>query len=87
MNRAVLIAVLAAFGLALIATGCGEREQIVQPVSEKRYQGKRDSKPWDNDSPVAELRGGKWTKGSQDSWEQQIKARQLAQHEHKRIYQ
>ena len=83
MKRLPLILVLAAFGL----TACGEREQIVQPVSEKRYQGKRDGKPWDNDSPVAELRGGKWTKGNQANWEEQIKARQLAQHEHKRIYQ
>jgi hypothetical protein len=77
------VLVLAAFGLA----ACGEREQVVQPQSEKRYQGKRDGKPWDNDSPVAELRGGKWSKGSQASWEEQIKQRQLAQHEHKRIYQ
>jgi len=83
MKRLPLILVLAAFGLA----ACGEREQIVQPQSEKRYQGKRDGKPWDNDSPVAELRGGKWTKGNQANWEEQIKARQLAQHEHKRIYQ
>jgi hypothetical protein len=83
MSRLLLVVVLAAFGLA----ACGEREQIVQPQSEKRYQGKRDGKPWDNDSPVAELRGGKWTKGNQASWEDQIKQRQLAQHEHKRIYQ
>ena len=83
MSRLLVALVLAAFGLA----ACGEREQVVQPVSEKRYQGKRDSKPWDNDSPVAELRGGKWTKGNQASWEEQIKVRQLAQHEHKRIYQ
>jgi hypothetical protein len=33
------------------------------------------------------LRGGKWTKGDRASWEEQIKNRQLAQHEHKRIYQ
>jgi hypothetical protein len=77
------VLVLAAFGLA----ACGEREQVVQPQSEKRYQGKRDGKPWDNDAPVAELRGGKWSKGNQASWEEQIKQRQLAQHEHKRIYQ
>ncbi|HET9267665.1 MAG TPA: hypothetical protein VF280_09210 [Burkholderiales bacterium] len=83
MSRLLAALVLAAFGLA----ACGEREQVIQPVSEKRYQGKRDSKPWDNDSPVAELRGGKWTKGNQASWEEQIKIRQLAQHEHKRIYQ
>ena len=83
MNRVLLALVLAAFGLA----ACGEREQVIQPVSEKRYQGKRDGKAWDNESPVVELRGGKWTKGNQASWEEQIKIRQLAQHEHRRIYQ
>jgi hypothetical protein len=80
------------FGFLLIGVlsgliGCGEREQVIEPQSEKRYQGKRDGKPWDNDSPVAELRGGRWTKGNQSSWEEQIKTRQLGQHEDKRIYQ
>ena len=81
--RALLLIVVAAYGLA----ACGDREQVIEPVSEKRYQGKRDGKPWDNDSPVAELRGGQWPKGNQSSWEEQIKVRQLTQHEHKRIYQ
>jgi DNA invertase Pin-like site-specific DNA recombinase len=83
MKRMVPFLLLAAFGV----TACGEREQVVQPQSEKRYQGKRDGKPWDNESPVAELRGSKWSKGDQASWEEQVKQRQLAQHEHKRIYQ
>jgi hypothetical protein len=81
--RVVLAAVLLAFGLM----ACGEREQIVEPQSVKRYQGKRDTKPWDSAPAVAELRGGTWTKGNQQSWEEQIKSRQLGQHEHKRIYQ
>jgi hypothetical protein len=81
--RVFLAVLAAAVGLA----ACGEREQIVEPQSEKRYQGKRDGKPWDNGSPVAEMRGGQWTKGNQSSWEEQIKNRQLGQHEHKRIYQ
>jgi len=81
--RYVLLATAILFGLA----ACGEREQLVEQQSEKRYQGKRDGKPWDNAPVVAELRGGTWTKGNQQSWEEQIKARQLGQHEHKRIYQ
>ena len=81
--RKILILIAVAFGLV----ACGEREQVIEPVSEKRYQGKRDGKPWDSESPIAELRGGKWTKGNQASWEEQIKIRQLAQHEHRRIYQ
>ena len=67
--------------------GCGDREQIIEPQSEKRYQGKRDGKPWDSAPLAAEFRGGTWTKGNQQSWEEQIKTRQLGQHEHKRIYQ
>ena len=82
--RPVLLAalVLVSFGLA----ACGERGQATD-YKQGKYQGKPDTRPWDNDSPVAELRGGKWTKGNQSSWEEQIKQRQLAQHEHKRIYQ
>jgi hypothetical protein len=83
MSKSKVLLLIAILGLA----ACSEREQVVEPQSEKRYQGKADSKPWDNSPPVAELRGGQWTKGDQGSWEEQIKRRQLAQHEHKRIYQ
>ena len=81
--KLILAALIAAFALA----ACGEREQVVDQQSEKRYQGKRDGLPWDNESPVAELRGGKWTKGNEGSWEEQIKNRQLTQNEYKRIGQ
>ena len=69
MSRLLAALVLAAFGLA----ACGEREQVIQPVSEKRYQGKLDSKPWGN--------------GERASWETQLKARQLMQDEYRRIAQ
>ena len=83
MRRVTLaFAVLAALGIA----GCGESEQVVV-YKQGKYQGKPDGQPWNSESPVAELRGGKWTKGDRNSWEEQIKNRQLAQHEHKRIYQ
>ena len=81
--RAALLIAMAAFAL----TACGEREQVVEPQSEKRYQGKADTQPWDN-APLAQVyRGGTWTKGDQKSWDEQIKRRQLGQHEDKRIYQ
>ncbi|HYG54506.1 MAG TPA: hypothetical protein VD965_04345 [Burkholderiales bacterium] len=80
--RALLLAVIASFGLA----ACGEPDQVVV-YKQGKYQGKPDARPWDNDPAVAELRGGKWNKGDRASWEEQIKNRQLAQHEHKRIYQ
>jgi hypothetical protein len=75
--RLLLGVVLLAFGLA----ACGERDQIIEPQSEKRYQGRADTKPWDSTPPVAELRGGTWTKGNQASWEEQIKRRQGWQNE------
>ena len=83
MNRAALaLAALAVLGLA----GCGESEQVVV-YKQGKYQGKPDTRSWDNAPQAAEQRGGKWTKGDRASWEADIKNRQLAQHEHKRIYQ
>ena len=70
--------------LGLVA--CGESEQVVV-YEQGKYKGKKDGLPWDNEPVVTELRGGKWTKGNRESWEESIKNRQLAQHEHKRIYQ
>jgi len=71
---------------ALFIAGCGESEQVVV-YKQGKYQGKPDGQPWNSESPIAELRGGKWTKGDRASWEDSIKQRQFAQHEHKRIYQ
>ena len=70
--------------LGLVA--CGESEQVVV-YEQGKYKGKKDGLPWDNEPVAAELRGGTWTKGDRESWEESIKTRQLAQHEHKRIYQ
>jgi hypothetical protein len=83
MSKSKFFLLIALLGLA----ACSERDQVVEPQSEKRYQGKADSKPWSNPPLAVEYRGGQWTKGDQGSWEEQIKRRQLAQHEHKRIYQ
>ena len=83
MKHAVLaFGVLVALGLA----GCGESEQVVV-YKQGKYQGKPDSRAWENAPLAAEQRGGNWNKGDRASWEAQIKNRQLAQHEHKRIYQ
>ena len=74
-----LLVVVAVIGLV----ACGEREQVAE--GKRTYQGKRDSNPWDNE-PLA-YGNNKWNKGDRVSWEAQIKARQLGQHEYKRIYQ
>ena len=80
MSRIILIA------LALGLAGCGETEPVVV-YKQGKYQGKPDSTPWSNEPLAQEFRGGSWKKDDRASWEEQIKRRQLAQHEHKRIYQ
>ena len=82
----LVLTVAAAALLAVGVSACGEKSQVVV-YKQGKYQGKPDGLPWNSEPPVAELRGGKWTKGDRNSWEDQIKQRQLAQHEHKRIYQ
>ena len=79
-----LVIALAVSALAL--AGCGEKEQVVV-YKQGKYQGKPDNRSWDNDSPVAELRGSKWNKGDRMSWEEAIKQRQLTQNEYRRIGQ
>ena len=66
----LLAAVAAAVGLA----GCGESNQVVV-YKQGKYQGKLDSKPWD--SPEFG--------GEKARWETAIKARNLNQHEYRRM--
>ena len=72
--------------VALFAVaGCTEKAAVTV-YKQGQYQGKPDSRPWENAPLAAEYRGGKWTQGDRQSWETQIKTRQLGQHEDKRIY-
>ncbi len=77
MRRVVLLAAL--LGLA----GCMEVEQTAT-AKQVGQTVRRDTVAWNNE-PIAH--GPKWTKGDRTSWEEQIKNRQLAQHEDRRIYQ
>lgn len=74
--------VLTAAVLAL--AGCMEVEQASTPAQQAGQTVKRDTAAWNNEPLAA---GPKWNKGDRTSWEEQIKKRQLAQHEHRRIYQ
>ena len=85
MKNSVLF-MITVFLLAFGLSACGEREQVAEVRSGDKYQGKRDGRPWDSAPLAQEFRGGKWTAGNRQSWEEQIKARQLSQHEDKRIY-
>ena len=73
----------AAFCLACLG-GCMEVEQVSNAQKQAGQTVKRDTNPWSNE-PLAN--GPKWNKGDRTSWEEQIKKRQLAQHEDRRIYQ
>jgi hypothetical protein len=76
---AALLAGAVVLGLA----ACGEAEQVVV-YKQGKYQGKPDTKPWDN-APLA-YGGNDWTKGDKASWEKQINTRNLGQNEYRRIY-
>ena len=68
----------------LVLAACGEREQVAE-TGKRGYQGKQDARPWDS-APLA-YDSAKWTKGDRASWENELKKRQLNQHEDMRIYQ
>jgi hypothetical protein len=75
----IALASIAALGLA----GCGEQPQeLVQ--KDRRYQGKPDTNPWDNDPAAAVHAGSQWTKGDKTSWETALKTRTLNQNEYTR---
>ena len=75
----------AALVAALFLAGCGEPEQVVV-YKQGKYQGKPDTRAWDNSPLAAEQRGSNWNKGDRASWETAINTRTMGQHEHKRIY-
>ena len=80
MMRAGLLAVAV---LALGTAGCVEVEQAATPQKSGKYQGKPDTQPWDN-APLA-FGDATWKQGDRASWENQIRTRNLAQHEYKRV--
>jgi hypothetical protein len=80
------LAVAALTALCVIALGgCGQRPQAEATYQHGKYQGKPDTRPWD-DAPPA-YGGAKWTQGDKASWENEIKTRNLSQNEYVRIGQ
>ena len=80
-----LAAACAVAALALGAAGCMEVEQTAAGAKQGKYQGKPDTPPYANE-PLA-YGSAKWTKGDRASWENEIRTRNLAQNEYKRINQ
>jgi hypothetical protein len=79
----LLIAVAVAAAAGLVA-GCGERSQVVVYQSGK-YQGKPDTKPWDNDPGNAPYTTSRWTAGDKASWESALRTRSQGQNEYSRV--
>lgn len=72
MNAGKTVAMAFAAGaLAVMLAGCGDKPVVYK---QGHYQGKLDSKPWENDT----------FKGNQTEWEKTIKVRNQGQNEYSR---
>ena len=63
--------------------GCGEKDQVIV-YHQGKYQGKPDSRPWENEPGASIYTTSKWTKGDKTSWDAAIKARNQNQNEYTR---
>lgn len=86
MKYIKVMGVIAAAIAALSLGACMEVDQTAAAPKQGKYQGKTDTQPWENE-PLAYGGAPRWNKGDKTSWETQIKTRNLAQNEDKRIYQ
>lgn len=78
------VRILAAAAAAVLVAACsGEGQPIGQATVYKqgKYQGKPDSRPYDN-APGAYSQGAQWTAGDKTGWETAIKRRQQGQNEY-----
>ena len=80
-TKLILVGVATVVALGLGA--CGEREQVIV-YKQGKYQGKPDSKPWENDPAASLYTSSKWSKGDKNGWETAVRARNLAQNEYTR---
>jgi len=78
-----LILAGAAVVLAMGLAACGERDQVTV-YKQGKYQGKPDTKPWENDPGTSLYTTSKWNQGDKSSWESAVKTRNLAQNEYNR---
>jgi len=78
----VLLAGVIVLATSLV-TGCGERSQVVAYESGK-YQGKTDTRPWENSPGAALYTTSKWTGGDKTSWETALRTRNQGQNEYSR---
>ena len=78
---------LVVVGAVLIAvagmSGCGEKEQVIV-YKQGKYQGKSDTKPWENDPAASLYTTSKWKAGDKSGWETALKSRNQNQNEYTR---
>jgi hypothetical protein len=82
-SRKLILAAAAAV-LAMGLGACGERDQVTV-YKQGKYQGKPDTKPWENDPGTSLYTTSKWNPGDKTSWESAVKTRNLAQNEYNRV--
>jgi hypothetical protein len=80
--RKLLIAAAALIAVAGM-TGCGEKEQVIV-YKQGKYQGKSDTKPWENDPAASLYTTSKWKAGDKSGWETALKSRNQNQNEYTR---
>jgi len=80
-RKLMLVSAALAFALGLAA--CAEGDQVTV-YKQGKYQGKPDTKPWDNDPAASLYTTSKWSKGDKSAWESVVRTRNLAQNEYTR---
>jgi len=83
MTARKLVFAGAALLLALGLGACGEREQVIV-YKQGKYQGKPDTKPWENDWGASLYTSSRWSKGDKTSWESALRTRNNGQNEYTR---
>ena len=78
-----LIVGVAALAVAAGLAGCGETEQVIV-YEQGKYQGKPDTRPWENDPGASLYTTSKWSKGDKSGWETALKSRNQNQNEYTR---
>ncbi len=82
--RRFVLAGAAVFFVAVGLSACGERDQVTV-YKQGKYQGKPDTKPWENAPGSSLYTTSKWDQGNKTSWEAAVKTRNLAQNEYNRV--
>ncbi|MBI5910841.1 MAG: hypothetical protein HY848_12925 [Betaproteobacteria bacterium] len=78
-RKLAVAALVVTAGLA----GCGEKEQVIA-YQQGKYQGKPDTRPWENEPGASLYTTSKWTKGDKASWEAALRSRNQNQNEYTR---